>query len=433
MRELQATSRLDVSSSRFLSAPASFLRGSSSARSLARGVPLLLVVVACSARSDVARERASSAASDPSQAEVTLPALGGWSASLVLDQGDVGIWTAMSLKVFPHNGCPEIVGIDDLGRCHVCWSYSGKWTAVTTIADGTWLGGLALADVDPRVPGAELYTGSRGGNLYEVVAYRDSRLDHRRIGSVGAREVHTIVAGELDPRVAGEELLVFTSPGGLFRARPRDDGLDGFEVELLEELPGRIRDAAVLPADARGRREILTVGRDGTLRSLVLAEEGPVWSTIHERPMGIGRIAVGRSDPSETRVYTACDDGLVFRHERKGGEWRTEPIYVGAQGLRGLAAGRFDADPEVETVAVFGYGSRVELLRRRGERWEAETIFVDRDKGHWLARAEVDGRNGTDELVATGYSGRIVLLSRPPGYGLDAPSAAIDVGNAHRD
>jgi hypothetical protein len=404
---------------------------------LLRGVPshpfvlALVALAACAAPADdLASERSSKpaekSASDPSKAEVAVPALAGWRGSLVLDQGPVGVWTVMSMKVFPQFGCPEIVGIDDLGRCHVLWSYSGKWTPVTTIADGTWLGGLAMADVDPRIPGAELYTGSRSGNLYEVVAYRDARVDHRRVGSVGAREVHTILAGELDPRAAGEELLVFTSPGGLFRARPRADGLDGFEVELLEDLPGRIRDAVVLPADASGRSEVLTIGRDGCLRSLRITEQGPAWTTVHERAMGMGRIALGRCDGERAIVYAVCDDGLVFRHERAGGAWKSEMIYAGPQGMRGVAAGKFDADPNVETVAVFGYSKRVELLIRRGDRWEAETIFVDRDKGHWLCRAEVDGRNGTDELVATGYSGRIVLLSRPPGYGLDAPSAAVD-------
>ena len=108
------------------------------------------------------------------------------------------------------------------------------------------------------------------------------------------------------------------------------------------------------------------------------------------------------------------------RHERLGDCWESEVVYLGPQGPRGIAAGRFHADPEVETVAVFGYSAKVELLSRRtGGTWEVETLFVDRDKGHWLCTAELDGRNATDELLASGYGGRIVLLSRPPGYGLD--------------
>jgi hypothetical protein len=108
----------------------------------------------------------------------------------------------------------------------------------------------------------------------------------------------------------------------------------------------------------------------------------------------------------------------VYRHERTGADtWQSELIYSGPQGMRGVAAGRFDADPKVETIALFGYSKKIEILTRGVEGWRVETAFEDRDKGHWIAAGELDGRNGTDELVASGYGGRIVLLSRPPGFG----------------
>jgi len=98
--------------------------------------------------------------------------------------------------------------------------------------------------------------------------------------------------------------------------------------------------------------------------------------------------------------------------------WSSELIYAGPQGPRGIAVGRFHEDPDLESVAVFGYSARVELLTRGPAGWELETLFVDRDKGHWLTVAELDGRNGTDELVLSGYGARVVLLARPPGYAL---------------
>jgi len=134
--------------------------------------------------------------------------------------------------------------------------------------------------------------------------------------------------------------------------------------------------------------------------------------------MGMGRIALRPTRPGAPLVlYTTLDDGRIVRHEETTNGWRAETIYLGPQGPRGIAAGRFDADPEVETVAVFGYGKKVELLTRGDTRWTAETLFEDEDKGHWLCTAEVDGRNATRELVASGFGGRVVLLTRPPGYG----------------
>ena len=82
-----------------------------------------------------------------------------------------------------------------------------------------------------------------------------------------------------------------------------------------------------------------------------------------------------------------------------------------------IAAGRFHQDPKVETVAVFGYSGKVQLLSRIEGKWKVETLFQDTDKGHGLAVAELDGRNNTRELLSSGYSGRIVMLARPAGYG----------------
>ncbi|MEW6074132.1 MAG: hypothetical protein AB1726_16245 [Planctomycetota bacterium] len=356
---------------------------------------------------------------DPRQGEVPLPsAVPDWYASLVVDNAPTGIWTVEAVPFFAHHACPEVIGLDDRGRCLVCVSYSGKWTPRPAIEDGKWLGGLAHADVDPRLAGAELYTGGELGNLYQVVAYENGAMDCRRIACLPGCEIHTIVAGELDPASAGPELLVFTQPGGLYRVTPT--GPDGtFETALVAALPGRVRDALVLPDPGGGPPEIATVSRAGWLRLLRMTASGPEWTTVHEGPMGEGRLDVAPPRPGRgTVLYTGLDDGRVLRHERgAGGAWRTETIYLGPQGVRGLAAGRFHADPGVETIAVFGYAKKVQILARIGEEWEVETIFVDRDKGHWLAAAELDGRNATDELLASGYGARIVLLSRPPGYG----------------
>lgn len=355
---------------------------------------------------------------DPSQSEVPVEAAAGWSGTLVVDQGPIGIWTVMALKVFPQFGCPEVVGLDDKGRLHAFWSYSGKWTPATAVNDGKWLGGLAQADVDPRIPGRELYTGSQNGNLWQVRAHLETFLDSRLVAQLPGHEVHTLVAADFDPQRPGDELLVFTRPGALFLATPRTDGLDGFETRRLGDLEGRIRDAVLLPSAPGKPTRVLTAGRHGKLEILSFAAGEPRWETVLETPMGLGRVALAPgATSSRTIAYAVADDGCVWRLELGEGEPKSERIYLGPQGMRGCAAGRFDADPSVETVAVFGYSGVVELLSRREGRWTAETIFTDRDKGHWLCAGEFDGRNSTDELVSSGYSGRVVLLSRPPGYG----------------
>ena len=371
-------------------------------------LPVLLLLGAVARPEEPPPVEGPPAPQNPKDGEVPLPALAGWKAALVIDNGKTGIWTVGAFQVLP-GGPAEVVALDDEGRCIVLAPYSGRWTPRFLGHDGSWLGGLAHAEIDGRIAGPELYCGSKTGNLYQVVTHPHGFLDIRLIVHLPGREIHTIVGGDLDPGTQGPELLLFTRPGGLYRVTPT--GPDGtFESKLIADIEGRVRDALVLPDG-----EIATVSATGTLDLLRMTQDGPVWSRVYEAETGMGRIAAAPERPGV--LYSTLDDGRILRHERGADGWRHEVIHAGPLGPRGIAAGPFSGDPQRETVAIFGYSGKVEILTRGEGAWTAETIFVDREKGHWLAAAELDGRNTTRELLASGYGGRVVLLSRPPGYG----------------
>ncbi len=371
---------------------------------------------------------------DASKQEIALPAQAGWNASLVYDN-DVGIWTCGVLDAFEMNGALEAFGLDDKGRCILLCSYSGKWTPWQTVEDHEWLGAIAQVELDPRRPEREIYTGGKRGNLYQIVVHRDGTMDTARIAAFPAEELHTAVAGDLDLSRPGSELLVFTHLGNVYEPRARSGGFE-FDVVKRAQLAGRVRQALLLPSGPAAAAPaaapwIAGICRTGeVLLMRAAANDGLEVRELLKEPMGFGRIARRRSAPGEREVlYVTRDDGVVLRLAVKGaveGEWTREVIYAGPQGPRGIAAGRFDPDPAVETVAVFGYSARVELLSRRaGESaWKVEVLFEERDKGHWLEAVEVDGRNATDELMGSGYGSRIFLLARPPGTGL--PGAAVN-------
>jgi hypothetical protein len=352
---------------------------------------------------------------DPSQGQVPLESGSDWNATLALDTGGPGVWTVEPLQVFGQYASPELLALDDQGRCHVLVSYSGKWADRTTVNDGQWLGALAHADVDESIDGAEVYVAGKSGDVYQVIPNREGEVGSRLIANLDAREVHTLVAGDLIPWDEGNELVAFTAPGGLYLLTEWGGG--EFDVEHVSELNGRVRDSVLLPAEDGEAPRIVTVSRDGVLAVLQWTNNGPKWTRIHELPMGMGRV-VCRLNNGELTIYNTCDDGTIWSHtESAGGGYSHEMIYAGPQGPRGIALGRFH-DDDRESVAVFGYSGRVELLTNGFGGWSVETLFTDRDKGHWLAAGEFDGRNSTDELILAGYGARVVLLSRPPGFGL---------------
>ncbi|NUP98036.1 MAG: hypothetical protein HUU28_17905, partial [Planctomycetaceae bacterium] len=176
-----------------------------------------------------------------------------------------------------------------------------------------------------------------------------------------------------------------------------------FEAREIAKTRGRVRDAALLP-DGR----LALVSRDGSLEIRPVDVLGSPGESVLQVESGLGRVAVGRSGV----LYSASDDGVVWRSERTAQGWRNERIHSGPQGLRGIVTGRFGTPGATEELALFGYSANVELVARDAAgNWSARAIFTDRDRGHWLGVGELDQRNDSDELVGSGYGGRVFVLT----------------------
>jgi hypothetical protein len=361
---------------------------------------------------------------DPAQDEVLLPCAAGWRANLVFAAG-AGVWTVASARILEQFGCPDIIALDDRGRCTVLRPYSGKWAPHPTIEDGEWLAPVAFGDVDPAREGAELYTGGKGGRLWQIHPRRTGRFDSRIIGEWPGEEIHTLVLDDLDSGRAGAELLVFLASGQVHAFRPATALDRGLEVCAIALLSGRVRQAVVLGVP--DGPSIATVSRAGELALARLRGAQLEQRVVAREPMGLGRLVARTTAEQAIVIYATRDDGVVLRYAgTPDGDFAREIVYVGPQGPRGLAAGCLHEDPRRECLAIFGYCRHVELLSRLpGQPWQSEVIFTDSDKGHWLDSAELDGRNGTDELIGSGYGGRVFLLSRTPGYGLRETGVAI--------
>lgn len=336
-----------------------------------------------------------------------------------MHESDSGIWNTGTLKCLPQYGYPEVYALDDKGRCTILVGYSGAFSANLPFQEREWLGDLEALQLERPEGEPELYTGGKRGNLYQVRAHADASFDTKLVARFPAEEIHILQGGDLDPATPGHELLVFTHPGHVYL-------LDrALAPRQLASVEGRIRQTVLLPTEDGTAPWIAGAARSGELYLLRLADGALEMRVVTSEPCGFGRLALApASRPGQSVLYATRDDGLVLRFEQRGEAWQRELVYAGPQGPRGLAAGRFDADPAVETVAVFGYSARVELLSRRaGEPWRVETLLEDRDKGHWLETAELDGRNATDELLCSGYGKRVLLLAREPGYGLTSTPA----------
>jgi hypothetical protein len=363
----------------------------------------------------------------PSEGEVPVPTAPDWRGTLIYN-GDAGVWYLQVAKVIAVYGHNEVIATDDKGRVLVLTVYSGKWSESWTAPDGQWLAPTTPADVDPRIPGEELYAAGKSGNVHQLtlqpLPFGKFELQSVEIGHAPGEEFHAVLAADVDSKRAGCELLAFGITGAVYQLTAADKA-GAFRMQKLGEVVGRVRDTVVLRDPRTGEAAILAVSRSGDLLSLSV-DNGVLRSEVlaHETS-GLGRLAVRPArDGEATVLYATRDDGVLLRYQ-KGADGRVarEVVFAGEQGLRGVAAGRFHEDGR-EAVAVYGYGRAVHLITRGpAGGWQAEVLWQSLQQGHWLAVGELDGRNTTDELVCSGFDGQVVLLARPPGYGM--PQAAV--------
>lgn len=361
----------------------------------------------------------------------------GWTGQ-VIHSGPDGVWYARVAEFVDAYGPPEVLVTDDAGRVLVLTPYSGKWTARSVIPDRQWLALNTPAAVDPAAPGSQLYVAGRAGNVHQVVvqedAFGDWSLRSRELGHAAGEEFHAVVAGDLDPERPGGEVLAFGITGAVYLLHPGagEEATRPFEMRRVGTALGRVRDTVL--RDTTGGPCVLGVSRAGHLLEFRLRAGALEQRTLLREPMGLGRIARGPAQgPGSGALWVTRDDGVLLRLElADDGGLTRERVFVGDQGLRGVAVGRFHT-PAREAVAVYGYGSKVQVVSRADpdSPWEVETLYDNPDRGHWLAVGELDGRNATDEIIATGFGGRVVLLARPVGYGVEA-AAAVDGGAADR-
>jgi len=323
---------------------------------------------------------------------------------------------------------------------------------------GAKLGCVAIGDVQPELPGAEIVAVAVDGRV--VVVRRQQERWRSTVAAQTPGELIAVAVGDLVPSHPGDEILAVGmasgdedsgGPGAVwlvtrnrpegYEARqvlepaalqhaaaigdfdPRRPGLEalsaGFDqrVHLFafdDDLVATHREVAELPGPAKGAcvhgNAALIACASGHVVALAAAGEGFELRTVHTGPVGFARPAVHGE-----RLVVAADDGALVEIALDGG---AEARVLHRQGAK--ARGAFLGDLDVSTpgleAATVGYEGRFVLVwpERPGPDGlpTARVLFESTAALHHLAGGDVLPDRPGDELVSVGYAGEIVLLSR---------------------
>lgn len=109
----------------------------------------------------------------------------------------------------------------DKGKVSFASRQSGAWVAEVVARDAGRIRGVAIADVEAGVPGAEFYTCGYSRNVLQLV--RDEQgFWTSKVIFTAQRPLHHLVAGDIDPTHPGPELVTCGHGGRLIALFPAD-------------------------------------------------------------------------------------------------------------------------------------------------------------------------------------------------------------------
>lgn len=367
------------------------------------GLPLLLIFAGCLARTD------------------SLFPLPSWKSTVLLDTGRKLQSVAVG-ELVGGKECAEIVALSEEGDGFCLAKSAGEWKSEKIIGGKGKLTGIEIADIDPGVPGNELYVGGEGV-IFSLHRSIDGVWDIRKIWE-GPAFVHGIASGDIDPRFAGNELAAVDYKGNVHCIRSEGDR---WTSEIVFTDSDKLKDVAVRDFLALNKGdEIVCVGLSG--KATLIWFDGAKWQ--HQAVWDGGRsnagVGVNRIDAGEIvpghglDIILGCDSGEIVMIHRKIGHpsqideeaagWVQRRLFTDTDKIRGVALADLDDASPGNEVAIFGYSKEIKLLTFEGDRISATLIGKDSDKGHWLASGELVGPNRTAELVTVGYSGKVTLF-----------------------
>lgn len=274
-----------------------------------------------------------------------------------------------------------------------------------------------VADLDPRLPGNELYLGGGDGGTGGEVLQAHKKGGTWNVRSIWKGDGFVHAFGVLPPAKNGEapELIIPTYSGKVMGLLPSEG--DRWNERLLHQEPLEgdssrflLKDLVVGRIGGMDGRYIFVVSKAGR-GVLIDADHLGSAQVLHVEKGGIARVDM---DANGT-VYGACNSGNVLKFSHDGSGWHIDTLYRDINELRGVGCGRFPTRAGGAPVAIFGYSGFVRALFPEVIGWDSHTLFRDIEKAHSLDVADVIADNTSDEILIGGYSGRMILLSAAKG------------------
>ncbi len=290
-----------------------------------------------------------------------------------------------------------------------------SWTQETLYAGETKLGGCAVADLDPEVPGEEVAAVDSEGRI--LILYCGKKPVRSTVAADLPGELIQCAVGNLIPDHDGDELVaVGVAQGG------EDDGgrgvavcltrtEEGWQTETIIEDEKLFHAVAIGDADPdREGNELVVAGYSKTV--YVLHRAGTEWQ---KQLIGTIPGAAKGAAIANGWIYIACADGSLVGFHREGGEYSGSTLAHVDDALARITA-------RGKNVLVSANDGILRLYQD-GNFSEAKEILRSSDRLRGAVIADISRVHDGMELATAGYDGTVQVLGQttdsrgnPAGY-----------------
>jgi hypothetical protein len=332
-----------------------------------------------------------------------------WNSSLIFEDSHNVRKAVIADLTDEHEG-NEVVAVSKSGNCTVAWGTAGDWTW-ERVYQGQPLARVAVGNVDPDA-GLEIYMGLDvpTGGVIGIKWDGDDWIE--RAVFTDTDKNRGVWTGDVDPEVPGNELYSFGYSRRLVQISGSFAGGWNYKDLFLDTARGHEIRVGDLRPDIPGN-EIAIVGYSNNM-TLVYPSE---W--VYDQPFigtdPIDGLAIGEvySDKPGFETVITSRDGGVYLVYLDTDQWITEEIWRSPGQQLTPAIGDIRPDKTGNEILVVGLSSGDEdnnpgdgiatVLYREGSSWNNERAYTDSKLLHGCAVGDLDASRPGVEMVYTTF------------------------------
>ncbi len=305
----------------------------------------------------------------------------------------------------------EVVCVSKSGKATLAWGTAGNWT-VETIYSDLPLARVAVGNVDPD-PGLEIYLGCDVPTGDVIGIKWDGSQWVERAVFTDIDKNRGVWTGDVDPNIPGNELYSFGYSRRLVQITGSFAGGWNYKDLFLDTARGHEIRIGDLRSDIPGN-EIAIVGYSNNMTMVYPSEwvyDHPFIGTDAIDGMAIGEVY---SDKAGFETVITSRDGGVYLNYLENGQWKNEKVWQSPGQQLTPAIGDIRPDKTGNEILVVGLSSGTEdlnpgagtatVLYRDGSTWKSERAYTDEKLIHGCDVGDLDPTRPGVEIIYTTFN-----------------------------